>query len=106
MVETGLNRTEIGKIILAACFINDLGTVLALGLIFANYNVWLAAFAAAKAVSLFLLPHFAPWFFNRVGQRVSEPETKFIALILFFLGGMGAPPTTAWKSTSDPALRK
>ena len=39
MVETGLNRTEIGKIILAACFINDLGTVLALGLIFANYNV-------------------------------------------------------------------
>ena len=30
MVETGFNRTEIGKIILAACFINDLGTVLAL----------------------------------------------------------------------------
>ena len=31
MVETGFNRTEIGKIILAACFVNDLGTVLALG---------------------------------------------------------------------------
>jgi Kef-type K+ transport system membrane component KefB len=30
MVETGLNKTELGKIILAACFINDLGTVLAL----------------------------------------------------------------------------
>jgi nucleotide-binding universal stress UspA family protein len=28
MVETGYNRNEIGKIILAACFINDLGTVL------------------------------------------------------------------------------
>ena len=41
LVETGLNRTEIGKIILAACFVNDLGTVLALGLIFANYNIWL-----------------------------------------------------------------
>jgi Sodium/hydrogen exchanger family len=29
MVETGYNRTELGKIILAACFINDIGTVLA-----------------------------------------------------------------------------
>lgn len=38
MVETGLNETEIGKLILAACFVNDLGTVLALGAIFANYN--------------------------------------------------------------------
>ena len=90
MVETGLNKTEIGKIILAACFINDLGTVLALGLIFANYNVWLAAFAGATAVSLWFLPRFAPWFFNKVGHRVSEPETKFIALILFLLGGMGS----------------
>src|SRR5512134_404745 len=90
LVETGLNRTEIGKIILAACFINDLGTVLALGLIFANYNVWLAAFAGATAVSMWFLPKFAPWFFNKVGHRVSEPETKFIALILFFLGGMGS----------------
>lgn len=90
MVETGLNKTEIGKIILAACFINDLGTVLALGVIFANYNLWLAAFGATTAVSLWFLPKFAPWFFNQVGHRVSEPETKFIALILFFLGGMGS----------------
>jgi Kef-type K+ transport system membrane component KefB len=90
LVETGLNKTEIGKIILAACFINDLGTVLALGVIFANYNLWLAAFGATTAVSLWFLPKFAPWFFNQVGHRVSEPETKFIALILFFLGGMGS----------------
>ena len=30
MVETGLNRQELGKLILAACFVTDLGTVLAL----------------------------------------------------------------------------
>jgi Kef-type K+ transport system membrane component KefB len=36
MLETGLNRTEIGKLILAACCIADLGTVLALGVLFAN----------------------------------------------------------------------
>ena len=31
MIETGLNETDFGKLILAACFITDLGTVLALG---------------------------------------------------------------------------
>src|SRR5690348_17151945 len=38
MVETGLNRQEIGKLILAACFVTDLGTVLALGGFFANVD--------------------------------------------------------------------
>lgn len=88
MVETGYNRTELGKIILAACFVNDLGTVLALGLVFANYNLWLLLFAAATGLSIWLLPKFAPWFFDKVGQRVSEPQTKFVALVLFFLGGL------------------
>jgi Kef-type K+ transport system membrane component KefB len=36
MVETGLNKAPIGKLILAACFVCDLGTVLALGVLFAN----------------------------------------------------------------------
>lgn len=35
MLETGFNRTELGKGILGACFVNDLGTVIALGLLFA-----------------------------------------------------------------------
>ncbi len=89
MVETGYNRTEMGKIILAACFVTDLGTVLGLGVLFANYNLWLALFAAATALAMWLLPRFVPWFFRSVGSRVSEPETKFILLILFFLGGLG-----------------
>jgi len=89
MLETGFNRTEIGKVILAACFVNDLGTVGALGVIFANYNLWLALFSAVTAVSLWLLPRFVPWFFGKVGNRVSEPEIKFILLVLFALGGLG-----------------
>jgi Kef-type K+ transport system membrane component KefB len=90
MVETGYNRTELGKIILAACFVNDVGTVLALGLVFANHNVWLALFAAVTALAMWLLPKIVPWFFRQVGNRVSEPETKFILLILFALGGLAA----------------
>ncbi|HXQ41446.1 MAG TPA: cation:proton antiporter [Candidatus Udaeobacter sp.] len=88
MVETGFNKAEIGKIILAGCFVTDLGTVLALGVVFARFDVWLALFGAATAVVLWLLPRFAPWFFNRLGNRVSEPQTKFISLVLMALGGM------------------
>jgi len=87
MVETGLNQTELGKIILAACFVTDLGTVLALGILFANYNVWLLIFAAVTAVVLFLVPSVAGWFFNTFKGHVSEPEIKFLFLILFGLAG-------------------
>ena len=90
MVETGFNRTEIGKIILAACFVNDLGTVLALGLVFAHYDLWLAAFAGATVVILWLLAKFAPPLLRTLGDRVSEPQTKFVALVLFFLGGLAS----------------
>jgi Kef-type K+ transport system membrane component KefB len=90
MVETGFNRTEIGKIILAGCFINDLGTVLALGLVFSHYDLSLAFFGAVTAAVLWTLPRFAPWFFSRVGQRVSEPETKFVALVLLGRGGLAS----------------
>jgi len=88
MVETGLNKTELGKIILAACFITDLGTVLALGIVFANFNIWLLGFAAATGIAAWLLPKYAPWFFAKVGQRVSEPQTKLVLLVLFLLGGI------------------
>jgi Kef-type K+ transport system membrane component KefB len=88
MIETGFNRTELGKIILAACFVNDLGTVLALGLVFANYNVWLALFAVVTVAVIGALPFVAPWFFRMVGTRVSEPEIKFVLLALFGLGGL------------------
>jgi len=98
MVETGLNRTDLGKLILAACFITDLGTVLALGAIFANYNVWLAVFAAATIAVLAALPRFAHWFFTRYGGRVSELETKFLFLLLFALGGL------AVKANSEAVL--
>src|SRR3989304_2694232 len=38
MLEYGFNKTEYGKGILGACFVNDLGTVIGLGLIFAPFT--------------------------------------------------------------------
>jgi Kef-type K+ transport system membrane component KefB len=88
MVETGYNQTDLGKIILAACFINDIGTVLALGLVFANYNWYLLAFAIVTIVVVAALPWVVPWLFKRIGGRASEPEIKFLFLVLMGLGGL------------------
>ena len=88
MVETGYNRIELGKIILAACFINDIGTVLALGLIFANYNMYLVLFALATVLAMAVLPWIVPPLFKWMGKRASEPEIKFLFLVLFCLGGL------------------
>jgi len=90
MVETGYNRTELGKIILAACFINDIGTVLALGLIFANYNMYLLLFVVVTIVVVAGLPWIVPWLFDKIGKRPSEPEIKFLFLVLFGLGGLAS----------------
>lgn len=88
MVERGYNATALGKVILAACFVTDLGTVLALGLIFARYDWWLLAFVLVMAVGLWVLPSATAWFFEKVGPRISEPETKYILLVLFALGAL------------------
>ena len=87
MVETGFNKTELGKIILAACFITDLGTVLALGIVFAHFDPSRPIRCCDRRRPV-ALPKFAPWFFDRVGHRVSEPETKFVSLVLLSLGGL------------------
>jgi len=86
MVETGLNREELGKVILAACFVTDLGTVVALGILFAQYNVWLLIFAVVTVLVLCLTPWFARWFFRTFNGHVSEPEIKLLFFILFGLG--------------------
>lgn len=88
MIETGYNETELGKLILAACFITDLGTVVALGIFFANYDWHLVLFIVITVIVLFLLSKFTPWFFRKVGSRISEPETKFIFFLLFGLGAL------------------
>jgi Kef-type K+ transport system membrane component KefB len=75
--------------ILAACFITDFGTVLALGTLFANYNIALLVFVVVTLVVLWFMPKWTQSIITRLGAtRVSEPEVKFIFFILFFLGGL------------------
>jgi Kef-type K+ transport system membrane component KefB len=88
MIESGLAGTEFGQLILSACFITDLGTVIALGLLFANVNAWLAIFLGVSIAVISLAPRFIPTLFLRMGDRVSEPGTRFLFLIIFALSGL------------------
>ena len=101
MIEGGYSDTAMGKTILAACFITDLGTVLALGVLFANFNMWLVLFVVVMCVVLWFMPTWTQFIIVRLGAtRVSEPEVKFIFFILFFLGGLA---TTAKSEAVLPA---
>ena len=88
MLELGFNVTEYGKSILAACFINDLGTVIALGLIFSPFTIKTLIFVGVSVVAFAVLPFLTPWFFKKYGGRVSELEAKYILFLLFALGGL------------------
>ncbi|HEY6357926.1 MAG TPA: cation:proton antiporter [Vicinamibacterales bacterium] len=88
MLELGFNRTEFGKAILASCFVNDLGTVIALGLIFSPFTLRTLVFLVLGVAAFAALPYLTPRFFARYGGRVSELEAKFILFTLFLLGGL------------------
>ena len=100
MLEFGLNTTDYGKTVLAACFITDLVTVIALGLIFAPFTYRTLIFLGAGVIVFFILPWLVPRFFRRYGGRPSELEVKFLMACLF---GMGALATWADSEAVLPA---
>jgi glutathione-regulated potassium-efflux system ancillary protein KefC len=88
MLELGFNVTDFGKAILAACFVNDLGTVIALGLIFSPFTIKTVIFVGASVAIFAVLPFLTPWFFKIYGGRVSELEAKYLLFVLFAMGGL------------------
>jgi glutathione-regulated potassium-efflux system ancillary protein KefC len=98
MLEFGFNRTRYGKTVLAACFVNDLATVLALGLIFSPFTYKTLVFVGGSIASFAILPWLTPRFFKRYGERPSELEAKFLLLCLFGLGALAL-----W-ADSEPVL--
>jgi Kef-type K+ transport system membrane component KefB len=102
MIETGNSSTAMGKMILAACFITDLGTVLALGVLFATFNWWMLVFVVVMCIMLWYMPKWTKFIISRLNatHQISEPEVKFLLLILFFLGGLS---TTAKSEAVLPA---
>lgn len=92
LVETGLNRTELGKIIMAATFVTDFGTALALSLLFLQFNIYTFIFLGFSVFLLVFGTRVLKYFFKRYENRVIEPEIKLLFFIFFlsmFLGEIG-----------------
>ncbi len=101
MIEKKLSDTSMGKMILAACFITDFGTVLALGVLFADFNLWMIVFVVVLCIMLWFMPRWTKYLIGHLGaNKVSQPEVKFILLVLFLLGGLA---TTAKSEAVLPA---
>jgi glutathione-regulated potassium-efflux system ancillary protein KefC len=98
MLELGLNVTDFGKAILAACFVNDLGTVVTLGLIFSPFSYRTAIFVLVSVAAFVLLPSVTRHFFRRFGGRASELEAKYLLFVMFALGALAV-----WAG-SEPVL--
>jgi Kef-type K+ transport system membrane component KefB len=90
MIEFGFNRTEYGKTVLAACFVTDLGTVVALGLLFAPFTLKTLLFVGALVAVALAVPWLTPRFFRRYGARASELEAKYLLVFLFGLGALAS----------------
>jgi len=89
LVETGLNRAEVGKRLMSATFVTDFATVATLSILFVKPSLWIIPFVGASAAVIFGLPVVAPWFFRRYGNRVIEPEIKLVFASLFLLMWLG-----------------
>ncbi len=100
MVETGLNRHELGKLILAACFITDLGTVLALGGLFASYNWLLIVFVVVSAVTVLLLPRLLRLAIMRLAT--ASPNRRSSCCCLSCSRSAGWPPRRAARRSCPP----
>ena len=85
LVETGLTKTAIGKLIMAATFITDLGTVTALSLLFVTPTPYLALFVIVSIAVIGAMVLLERPFFRRYGDRVIEPEIKGAFFALFLL---------------------
>lgn len=88
MVESGLATKEFGQLILAACFFTDLGTVVALGLLFANYNFWLVGLVVGIVASVVVVPKVLPRIIDRTGRYVSEPGLRILFTVIFLLAAV------------------
>lgn len=84
LVETGLNRTELGKILMAATFITDMGTALALSVIFLKPSWYTALFVAVSILVIIGAVNFSHRVFEnpRLKNKVIEPEIKYVFLLL------------------------
>jgi len=98
MLEYGFNQTDFGKGVLGACFINDLGTVVALGLIFAPFTYKTFIFIGATIALMIVLRPMTHYLIKRFAYKTAAIRAKWIIFILLSMGVL------AMWSGSEPVL--
>jgi len=84
LVETGLSKTELGKLLMASTFITDMGTALALSLLFAKPTLYTGIFILVSILVILFATKFSHLIFDHpeLKNKVIEPEIKYIFLLL------------------------
>ncbi len=85
LVETGLSKSEIGKLIMASTFITDMGTAIALSFLFVKPTLYTALFILVSLCVIYFAGKFSHHVFDnpKLKNKVIEPEIKYIFLLLF-----------------------
>lgn len=84
LVESGLNKTQVGKTIMSCTFITDISTALALSILFIKPNLYTLVFIVASIVLIYFATKFSHVVFDHpaLKNKVVEPEIKYLFLLL------------------------
>lgn len=84
LVETRLSHTDIGKLLMAATFVTDMGTALALSIIFMKPTPYTFIFMLMSVVVIIFATRFSHRVFDNpmLKGKVIEPEIKYVFLLL------------------------
>jgi Kef-type K+ transport system membrane component KefB len=84
LVETGLSKSMVGKMLMSATFITDMGTALALSILFIKPNWYTLIFIVVSIVLIYFATKFSHLVFDHPGlkNKVIEPEIKYLFLLL------------------------
>lgn len=89
LVETGLSVTNLGKRIMAATFITDILTVIALTFSFFNFNSYTVFFILVSLLAIFFMPRIFSFLLKRYKNKVIQPDIKFLFLVIFLIEWLG-----------------
>lgn len=84
LVETGLSKTQVGKILMASTFFTDIGTAIALSVLFTKPTIYTSVFIVVLLIVIYLAVKFSHHVFHNplLKNKVIEPEIKYLFLLL------------------------
>lgn len=84
LVESGLAKSPIGKMLMASTFITDMGTALALSILFVKPTIYTLIFLSVSGNVIYFAEKVSHRIFShpRIKNKVIEPEIKYIFLLL------------------------